>query len=431
MKISIFGMGYVGCVTAACLMKQGHSIIGVDVIKEKVEVLNKKRWPIFEPGLDDLARKQLSLNRLEATNDEQKAIDKSQISIICVGTPGQPDGNVDLNYLKRTCINIGKTLERKKKRHIILIRSTVPPGTTESFLMPLFGNKKRENLEVGYYPEFLREGSAIRDFFNPGLNLLGCSNKFPSQAIKDLLPQIRTPLTLTSIKVAEAIKYANNIFHACKIAFVNEFSLFCKQFGVDSEEVMKIFCKDKKLNLSSYYLNPGFSFGGSCLPKEARTIIALSKKNGINPILFEAILNSNNQMIERLIALIYKLNPACIGYFGISFKPDTDDIRESPILRTIEMLLSSTSSYSKKIKQIIFDNQFALSKIRGKYQMDLELAESPEVLIKKSKVIVLGPLKINNALESQIIISNKPVIDLKWHKVGTKLRNYSKYYSLL
>ena len=431
MIISVFGMGYVGCVTAACLIKQGHSVIGVDVVEEKVKALLQRRWPVFEPGLDALVKKELSLNRLTVTTDAQKAVFEAHVSIICVGTPSLPDGRVDLSYITRTASEIGRALARKKGKHVVLVRSTVPPGTTESILLPpLTGENRSAGLAVGFYPEFLREGSAIEDFFDPSLNVLGCYPDFPVEVIKTLLPDVKTELQQTSIRTAEAIKYANNTFHALKIAFVNEFALFCREYGVDSAEVMDLFCQDTRLNLSPYYLKPGFAFGGSCLPKEISAVIAMAKERKVEPVLFEAILESNELMIRRFVSLVYQLNPASVGYFGITFKPGTDDIRQSPVLKAIEALLSNALSYSRKIRQVVFDREVAVSEVEGRFGQDLVVARDPQELIERSDVIVLGPYKIDGVIQSHIVSSGKPVIDLKWHEVGDKMREYAYYYSL-
>ncbi len=431
MKISIFGMGYVGSVTAACLLKEGHSIVAVEIVEDKVDKLRRGEWPIFEKGLDDLVPREIIVKDLKVETDAMEAVLKTEISIICVGTPNLPDGNVDITYVSKTVEEINRALVRKKADHMILIRSTVPPGTTESILSPILHRDigKDKGLTVGFYPEFLREGSAIKDFFEPSLNVLGCDRDFPIEVVNKLLPDGIKDVRMTSIKTAESIKYANNSFHALKIAFANELASICSQYGVNMEETMDIFCQDTTLNISPYYLRPGFAFGGSCLPKEIRGIISMAKDKKVESALFEGILKSNDNMVERFVSFVYRMNPSSIGYFGITFKPETDDIRESPVLRAIEVLLSKSTSYSKVIDQIVFDNDKAISKVRGKFGDGFRIADTPEELLLSSDVIVLGPHRIDRAVESKIISCGKPVIDLKWHRVGENLSRYPNYHS--
>jgi GDP-mannose 6-dehydrogenase len=431
MKISIFGMGYVGCVTAACLLKQGHYVVGIDVVDHKIEMLRQGTWPIFENGLEELVSKETLAKNFRAVSDGAEPFLNTDLSMICVGTPGLPDGKVDLTYVTRTAELMARALTRKQGRHIVLIRSTVPPGSTESVFLPILRKgMPGDNLAAGFYPEFLREGAAIEDFFNPSLNVLGCAEGFPVEILNDLLPEVTREVQVTSIRVAESIKYANNTFHALKIAFANELASICNTYGVNTEDVMDIFCRDTTLNISPYYLRPGFAFGGSCLPKEIRAVIAMAKEKRIESTLFEGILKSNDQMVERFVSFVYSMNPSSVGYFGITFKPETDDIRESPVLRAIEMFLSKTTSYSKRIRQVVFDGMHVISKVRGRFGDDFEIADTPDELIRASDVIVLGPYRINRAVESEIIASGKPVIDLKWHRVGEDLLGYAGYHSL-
>jgi GDP-mannose 6-dehydrogenase len=431
MKISVFGMGYVGGVTSACLVKEGHTVIGVDIVESKVEALNQGRWPIFEPGIDELVDRERMEKCLRATSSTAEGIRGSSLSIICVGTPSHPAGGVDLTYVRNTVHDIQKALMEKDSEHTILIRSTIPPGTTESLLMPVLKKGAlRDRIEVAFYPEFLREGSAIHDFFHPSLNILGCEPGFPKGIMKEIFPSIPKGPDRTDIRTAEAIKYANNSFHALKIAFTNELaSLFC-QYGVDNEKLMEIFCKDRVLNISPYYLRPGFAFGGSCLPKDVKAVIAMSKEKNMDVPLFRAVLASNDQLIERFVMLVAELGADRIGFAGAAFKPNTDDIRESPIVEAIKRIMANDASYRRKKQIFVCDLPAVGEKVIGKAGTDVKIIGSPEELIARADVVVLGPLKIGRTLQKKIMDSGKRVIDLKWHRVMDELREYPHYYSI-
>lgn len=434
MKISIFGMGYVGCVTAACLAHMGNKIFCVEVVDEKIQSIRQGKWPIYEPGLDQISEKDQNncFINISVSSDNERGISETDISLVCVGTPNFPDGRVDLSFLKRTIVEIATAIKKFNKKHIIVIRSTIPPGTTEGPIASIlndFGIVNRCHLAV--YPEFMREGSAVHDFFEPSLNVVGCNKDFSVNIIKNAFPSIQKKLLVTSIKTAETIKYANNAFHALKIAFTNEFSLFCKAYGVNSEEVMDLFCQDKVLNLSPYYLRPGFAFGGSCLPKELKGLIALSQEKRVETPLFGATLYSNKQLVRRLLTLIFDHQVTKIGFYGVTFKPGTDDIRESPVLKVIEKLLSNTPTYRKKFGLQIFDVSEVLAKIKNLYNNQIHTSENEEDLINNTELFVLGPFKIREKTEKAIIDSGKPVIDLKWHRVSNRLQQYEKYHSLV
>lgn len=424
MKVSIFGLGYVGCVTAACLAKQGNRVIGVDVVPEKVAALNAGRWPLYEPGLDGLGVFKL----VSATQDLKAALLESEVSLVCVGTPSLPDGTVDTTYLRETVAGIARALKAKKKPHVLLIRSTVPPGTIEKMVWPLLSPKQRKL--TAFYPEFLREGTAIRDFFEPSLNVIGAEPGFPSGVVKRLMPGVTMPLDVVSIATAQAIKYANNSFHGLKIAFTNEFARFCRVYGADADAVMALFCKDTKLNLSPYYMRPGFAFGGSCLPKELRALVSLSKARGLDATLFDAILRSNDALIAALVAKILSFKPSTVGYVGVTFKPNTDDLRESPVMRTIAAVEAPGRSYSKRIRQLAWDNPKALERLRAT-DPGVDVASSLAELVKNADVVVLGPYKLDAKAEALVARSGKPVIDLKWFRVGSRLAGSKKYHALV
>lgn len=427
MKVSIFGLGYVGCVTAACLAKQGNRVVGVDVVADKVDAVRAGRWPLYEPGLDDLGVFQKGL--VTATTDIHKALAETEISLVCVGTPSLPDGRVDTTYLKQTIAGIAKILRTKKKPHVLLVRSTVPPGTNEKLIFPLLSPKQRKL--TAFYPEFLREGTAIKDFFNPSLNVIGALPGFPAEVVNRLMPEVKGALDVVSVSTAESIKYANNSFHGLKIAFTNEFARFCRAYGADADKVMELFCKDTKLNLSPYYMRPGFAFGGSCLPKELRALAALSKARGLDATLFDAISRSNDALIQALIALLYSLKPRTVGWVGVTFKPNTDDLRESPVMRAIELLEAPGRSYSRRIAQVAWDNPKALERLHASGHSHLEVAGSLAELAKLSDIVVLGPYKLESKDESLLVRSGRQIIDLKWFRVGAKLRAAKKYHSLV
>ncbi len=433
MKISIFGMGYVGCVTAACLASLGNELLCVEIVDEKVATLQKGKWPVFENGLDDLCpRGRDGFEKIEVSADYVSAIKKTEMSIVCVGTPAMPDGRVDLSHIARTVKEIAEAVRALKKEHVLIIRSTIPPGTIENEICGILREYGVDGLcQVAHYPEFLREGSAVSDFFKPSLNVLGCREGFPEDVIKRAFKGVDSPLIVTAIKTAEAIKYANNSFHALKIAFVNEFAMFCKSYDVDSREVMDIFCEDKVLNISPYYLRPGFAFGGSCLPKELNALITLCKKSNVDPILFKAVVDGNEQIMKKLLSLIFDFNKVRLGFFGLTFKPDTDDMRESPVLKVIEKMLSKTPTYSKKFEILACDRPEVLEAINRTYNGQIQALLKEDELVEKSELIVLGPYKIQKKTESLIAESGKPVINLNWHTVSADLSGYEKYYSLI
>ena len=434
MDISVFGMGYVGCVTAACLSQMGNRIYCVEIVEEKISAIRQGRWPVYEAGLADLCERDENQRfaNIGVSSDCAAAVSETDMSLLCVGTPSLPDGRVDLRYLKRTVAEISRAIKRCNKEHILIIRSTVPPGTAEGPVAAILKETDTDQkCAVAVYPEFMREGSAVRDFFEPSLNILGCSGDFPINRVKEAFSAVKKDLTVTSVRTAETIKYANNTFHALKIAFTNEFSIFCKAYGVDGEEVMELFWRDRILNLSPYYLKPGFAFGGSCLPKELEGLIALSQDRSLKTPLFRAILDSNEQLIKRALTLIFDCNVLRIGFYGITFKPNTDDIRESPVLKVIEKLLSNTPTYRKKFELHLFDRQEVLEKIKAFYGGQISTAAKEEDLLRDADLVVLGPFKIKQETERAILDSGKKVIDLKWHRVGESLRQYKNYSSLV
>ena len=397
MRISVFGLGYVGCVTAACLGKQGHFVTGVDVNPLKIERINRGEAPFVEPDLDSLIQESNNAGRLTATLNAEEAIQTTEISLLCVGTPSKKNHDLDLTFVKKATESIGRALRDKESRHIVVVRSTVLPGSTERVVIPALEANSGKNIHQGfgvcYNPEFLREGTAVHDFFNPPKTIIGEICEEDGDALHNLYKNIKAPLFRTSIPQAEMAKYVDNVFHALKIVFANEIGRICKTHNLDSHEVMNIFCRDTKLNLSRAYLRPGFAFGGSCLPKDLRAIVYRAKQKDLNVPLLKAIQESNQQQIQLAIERIQETGKRNIGFLGLSFKAETDDLRESPLVQVVETFLGK--GYQVKI----YDGNVSLARIHGtnKEYMDTHLphlasllTESVDEIIRDADVIVLG-----------------------------------------
>ena len=419
MRVSIFGLGYVGCVSAASLAAEGHEIVGVDVNPEKVGAINEGRSPIVEPGLEELLKRGVAQKRLRATTDTSEAVYATDLSLICVGTPSRKNGSLDLTYLTRVCEQIGDVLKDKPGYHVVVVRSTVLPGTTHSQVIPALesrsGKKYGEGFGVAVNPEFLREGTALKDFRHPPLTLVGHNHAADAAPTKALYTDIDAPLFSTSIRVAEMIKYTSNAWHAVKVVFANEIGNICKRVGVDSHDVMDIFCNDEKLNISAYYLKPGFAFGGSCLPKDVRALQYRAKQLDLEVPLLGALLGSNRLQVQHAIDLIVETGKKRIGLFGFSFKAGTDDLRESPMVILAEALLG------KGYQLCIYDRNVSIARLVGANKEYIEqqiphlsrhLCETIDEVIGKSDVIVVG----NNAPEFAAALSrcraDQTVIDL-------------------
>jgi len=340
-SISIFGLGYVGSVTSACLADIGHKVIGVDINTDKVDQINKGLSPIVESGLSDLINKGVHSKNLMATKDPLYAINNTDISFIAVGTPSNSNGSLDISYVEAILKDIGSMLKDKKSKHTIIIRSTVLPSSCEKKLIPLLESSSGLNVgeDIGFVfnPEFLREGTAIYDFYNPPKTVIGCNSIEDGNIVSEIYSFLDAPEFITSINTAEMVKYADNAFHATKVVFGNEIGAISKSLNINSHEVMQIFCSDTKLNISSYYLKPGFAFGGSCLPKDVRALSFMAKDKSISTPMIDSLLDSNNQHINRAFSVIKKYRDSKIGFLGFSFKDGTDDIRESPIISLIEI----------------------------------------------------------------------------------------------
>ncbi|HZT75638.1 MAG TPA: nucleotide sugar dehydrogenase [Vicinamibacterales bacterium] len=397
MRVSVFGLGYVGSVSAAAFAADGHQVIGVDVNADKVAAINAGRSPIVEPGLEDVLGRAVSQRRLRATTDTADAIQNSDVSLLCVGTPSRRNGSLDLTYLERVSQEIGTVLADKSDYHVVVVRSTVLPGTTHSVVIPALesasGKKYGEGFGVSVNPEFLREGTALKDFRKPPLTLVGHNHAADASGTIALYQAIDAPLVSTSIRVAEMMKYTSNTWHALKVCFANEIGNLCKRVGVDSHEVMEIFCRDEKLNLSPYYLKPGFAFGGSCLPKDVRALQYRAKEVDVDLPVISQILTSNRLQIQQAFDQILDTGKKKIGLLGFSFKAGTDDLRESPIVILAEQLLG------KGLSLCIYDKNVSLAKLVGANKEYIEkqiphlsslLCETVDEVVERSEVLVVG-----------------------------------------
>jgi GDP-mannose 6-dehydrogenase len=363
MNISIFGLGYVGCVSLGCLSNNGHSTIGVDIDKRKVDLINNGKPTVIEKDIDVLIDESIKEGRISATTDYNSAIHNSDISIICVGTPSSKEGHLDLSYIMNTAKQIGEVLKEKHSFHTIAIRSTVLPGTNEKYgkIIELVSGKKRNtDFSIVSNPEFLREGTAVNDYYNPPVTVLGSDCYKGLEIMKSLYEELNGPIEKTEIKVAEIIKYVNNSYHALKITFANEVGNICKKLDIDSHNVMKLFGMDKQLNISTYYFKPGFAYGGSCLPKDLKALKTLAHDLYLNSPVLNSIEESNSYQKEIALELIKKSNRNRVLVLGISFKLGTDDLRNSPVLDVIQNLIGN--GYDLKL----VDNHVEMSKVIGK-----------------------------------------------------------------
>jgi GDP-mannose 6-dehydrogenase len=436
MRLNIFGLGYVGSVTSVCLASIGHDVLGVEVVEEKAKALNEGRLPLFEPSLGDLYKAVFTGEdgSFRAVTELPSATAApADASIVCVGTPSSAGGEVDLSQLIETSKAIGKYLRGATHMHHVIFRSTVPPGTTEEVLIPLLeaesGKKRGKDFHACFYPEFLREGQAVRDFFNPSMNLVGALDEASVPLIEAIF-KVDKKAAATDVRVAEMIKYANNSFHALKVAFANEMGTLASAYGVDSQELMRLFASDTQLNLSPYYLRPGFAFGGSCLPKELRSVSALAIRKNIRVPLLESIMLSNEEHIRRVISLIQAQATdkakTRVGFFGASFKPNTDDTRESPVVKVIERLISGPS-YREPVGISAYVHESVGRKLRGMFGDRVELASSPDDLLRTAHIVVLGPKKLDDETHERLARFPGPVIDLKWHDVPESVRTNPLY----
>jgi GDP-mannose 6-dehydrogenase len=397
MRISVYGMGYVGTVTAACLARLGHQVWGVDVNESKVDSINAGFSPVTEPRLAELVSTVVAQGRLRATADSEQAVNESEASLICVGTPGHPDGSIDLSYIIRVCEQIGDAMRTKQDRHTVVVRSTVLPGTIENVLAPTLearsGTRIGRDFVVCSNPEFLREGSSIQDFLAPPFTLIGADNPNDAELLRQLYAAIDAPQIVVAIKTAEMIKYACNAFHALKVGFANEIGNLCSTAGIDAGEVMEVFCRDTRLNLSPYYLKPGFAFGGSCLPKDLRALTQRARELDVDVPLLSAIDESNRRQIDRAVAQVLQTGRKRVGILGLSFKSGTDDLRESALVTLICRLLDHG------VEVRVYDPDVSLGQLVGVNKAYIErtipalesmMCESTAEIVATTDVVVVG-----------------------------------------
>ena len=417
-SISVFGLGYVGCVSAACFAGEGHRVIGVDVSKAKVDQINAGRSTIVEEGIAELVAKVVASGLLSATTDVAVAVAGTDISLVCVGTPSRPNGSIDLAYVVRVSQQIGAALKLKGKWHTVVIRSTVMPGTIDTHVIPAIeaasGLKHGVGFAVCSNPEFLREGTSIKDFRDPPFTLVGSVEPKHAEPVVALYKNVAAGCHVVALRVAETIKYACNCFHGLKVGFANEIGNLCKVMGVDSHEVMRLFCEDKKLNISTVYLRPGFAFGGSCLPKDLRALVHRGRVEDVPMPILEAVLDSNKRQIERAFHMVMAGGSKRIGILGLAFKAGTDDLRESPTVALVELLLGKGCQVS------IHDRDVARANIIGANREYVEreiphlwslMCEDTAEVISKSDTIVIG----NSSKEYQELgeaLNGKMVVDL-------------------
>lgn len=396
-RISIFGLGYVGTVSAGCLASAGHEVIGVDPMPAKTNLINQGKSPIIEEEIGEIIATAVRTSHLRATIDEADAINNTELSLICVGTPSLSNGNLDLRYVRRVCEMIGNVLKNKQSRHTIVIRSTILPGTMRKVVIPTLeeysGKSAGVDFDVCNNPEFLREGSAVKDFRCPPTTVIGQMNAAGGDLLASLYEELDAPLIRTDLETAEMVKYVNNCWHALKIGFANEIGALCKSVSVDSHDVMNIFCQDKKLNISTAYLSPGFAFGGSCLPKDLRALSYAAKSRDLDLPILRSVIPSNELQIARGLQIITDKGHKKIGVLGLSFKAGTDDLRESPMIEIIERLIGK--GYELKL----FDKNVTLASLVGANRdfilnriphISRLLAPSIDAVLEHAQTLVVG-----------------------------------------
>jgi GDP-mannose 6-dehydrogenase len=414
--ISVFGLGYVGCVTSACFAREGFNVIGVDISDAKVAMINAGVSTIVEEGIAELVAATHASGRLRATTSVDDAVIGSDISLVCVGTPSRPNGSLDLSFVERVCTQIGEALQRKQGPHLVAIRSTVLPGSTHEVAIPALerasGRRVGADLQVCFNPEFLREGTSIRDFDEPPFTVIGCDDPAQAAGLAALYGRIKAPLHVVDMRVAEMLKYACNCFHALKIGFANEMGNIAKALDVDSHEVMRIFCEDDKLNISKAYLRPGFAFGGSCLPKDLRAVSHRAQSLDVKTPILSSIIPSNDQQITRAFDMIVAAGHRRVGVVGLAFKEGTDDLRESPMVALIERLLG------KGYDVVIYDREVNSARLVGSNKEFIEreiphiwtlLRDSVEDVVTHGDTLVVG---IRHPQLPTMVRPDSTVIDL-------------------
>jgi GDP-mannose 6-dehydrogenase len=419
LSVSIFGLGYVGSVSAACFASLGHKVIGVDVSRAKVEMLDSGQTPIIEARMSELVAEANQACRLHATTDATEAVLNSEVSFVCVGTPSLKNGKLDLSHIENVAKEIGAAIRQKKTPHVFVLRSTVLPGTTETVVRPILeresGKKCGRDFTVCYNPEFMREGSAVADFLNPPYTILGASDANHLAPLRELYKNTPGTLFETTIPVAEMVKYFSNCYHALKVGFANEMGTMCKHLGVDAQAVTKIFTSDTKLNISAAYLSPGFAFGGSCLPKDLRAITYKAKELDLRLPLLESLMPSNAEHIDRAVDMVMSTCKKKIAQLGLSFKAGTDDLRESPQVQLIKRLLG------EGLEVRVWDEDVSLGRLAGANRQYIEqviphigsvLSADLDDVLRSAEVVILGNKSASKEQLAKFLRPDQIVIDL-------------------
>ena len=419
MKVSVFGLGYVGAVSCGCLAKDGAEVVGVDVNPDKVQLINEGRTPIVEALIGEILADGVRSGRVRATTNVEEAIDATDVSVISVGTPSEPNGSLSLAAVRRVSEQIGGALKRKSSRHVVVVRSTVLPGTVRSVVVPALeqasGKQAHRDFGVCFNPEFLREGSSVEDYYNPPFTLIGRAREEDGRTAAGLYARVTAEVFYSSIETAEMVKYVCNAFHALKITFANEMGILGQALGVDSHQVMDLFCRDNKLNISTKYLKPGFAFGGSCLPKDLRALLYSARRGDVQIPLAAGILESNRVQIERAAAMIMGLQKKRVSMLGLSFKAGTDDLRESPLVMLTETLIGK--GYNIRI----YDSNISLARLVGANRQYIE-TEIPHIssllvpdlatAVEHGEVLVLGNAAPEFSTLGALVRPGQTVVDL-------------------
>lgn len=419
MRISIFGLGYVGAVCAGCLSARGHDVIGVDISSTKIDLINNGKSPIVEPGLEELLELGKTTGRLRGTTDVAAAVRDSEMSFICVGTPSKKNGDLSLNYIEGVCREIGLAIRDKSARHTVVVRSTVLPGTVKNVVIPILeecsGKKAGVDFGVAVNPEFLRESTAIKDYDFPPMTVIGELDTASGDLLESIYGELDAPVIRKAIDVAEMIKYTCNVWHAAKVTFANEIGNISKAVGVDGREVMDVICQDHKLNLSRYYMKPGFAFGGSCLPKDVRALSYRASSLDVEAPLIGSLMRSNTVQVQNAFDIIAGYDKRKVALLGLSFKAGTDDLRESPLVELAEMLIGKGYELS------IFDRNVEYARVYGANKEYIEskiphisslLNSDFDAVVAEADIIVLGNGDEHFATIADHALAGKQVVDL-------------------